>query len=500
MPISLKALAFLEILLVVGLLTFRWALALAIRRRVGPREIALTLLTPCILLVAPNPYTLYLYLIIAVLACSRNRTELAGYYLLLLPMMPVTAFEVRIGGAYIFQADIIIALGIAGLTGSMMHRPVHRHSLIMFDLAMLLMVLIFTYVGRQGGFADGLPRAFAASLLAGGAAYFVVSRGAGNAEQARSLLLMLYLAGFVTGVVAFFETIRHWSLYQEVTHHLVGFSRVRLAASGNVRGGLMRAGAAIGNSSSFGLYMAVIVSGAYAMRPAFTRVGYRLAVGCLLLALFLAQSRGAWVGAAAGYLVSYGYRGRPARAVALLVAGAALVALPSLLPPDSRLAEIMGVSGGSAETAAYRRSLLDAGLEQVRSHPLAGQPPITLMANLNELEQGQGIVDFVNSHLYVAMAAGLPLFALWLGVWLFPLVKIARRRRQILAGDSDSAIVLWPVAVLVCVMVALLFTSMADRSLIWPSLALGFAGPLLAATRRSGVNSARPRQPLVVTI
>lgn len=77
------------------------------------------------------------------------------------------------------------------------------------------------------------------------------------------------------------------------------------------------------------------------------------------------------------------------------------------------------------------------------------------------------------------MTAGIPLFLVWCCVWLSP-VFVAWRRRHMLGADLLEA----PAAIIVPVMVALAATSIMDRNLTWPTIALGLAGPCLALSRQ----------------
>ena len=150
----------------------------------------------------------------------------------------------------------------------------------------------------------------------------------------------------------------------------------------------------------------------------------------------------------------------------------------ALLPAGSRLAQSLGGGGHAQETANYRRDLAVQGFNEVKRHLLLGQPSQQLIHNLSDLTQGQHIVDFVNSHLFVAMTAGVPLFFIWLLVWLTPVAGIFRQRTRELAFVA-------PLAIVVTSFTALTFTSLVDRNMTWFMIALGLSASSLQIRRRA---------------
>ncbi|RYG35844.1 MAG: O-antigen ligase domain-containing protein, partial [Burkholderiales bacterium] len=119
--------------------------------------------------------------------------------------------------------------------------------------------------------------------------------------------------------------------------------------------------------------------------------GYAFAFGFVALAslaglvggLFATQSRGGWLAA---------IRRQWGRVV--LLGGGALVAELAILTfaRSGRLADMLG-KGQDTKNVDYRQDLLTQGLDQIKAHPLFGQPTDQLIANMSGLRQGEGIVD-----------------------------------------------------------------------------------------------------------
>ena len=86
----------------------------------------------------------------------------------------------------------------------------------------------------------------------------------------------------------------------------------------------------------------------------------------------------------------------------------------------------------------------------------------------------------VNSHLYVAMTAGLVGLGFWILIWLYPVFScwLSKRGKWGIRGIYDPCEL--PVMMILVPMITLTFTSFIDRNPIWPSIGLGLVGPCLA--------------------
>ncbi|MEG3123310.1 O-antigen ligase family protein [Sphingomonas sp. GB1N7] len=480
--LSIKSLAYLDGLLLLGLLFFRWALAGRMKGLIDARVFALTLLVPAMLMFIPYVELAYFGLVVTVML-ARNRPELCAGYLLMLPLVPELSVEYSISGLYIMRLSATSALAIGALLGLLWTRRTAKLHSGKYDLAVAALVLLFTIISARGSEANSYLRAFADNFLTIGVPYIVVSRCIGSEDDARVALSRFYLAGVLAALVAIFEASRHWALYEAIPSHL-GVKMLDIAVL-NVRAGFMRSGGPFLNPTAFAFFLAILPPGLWAIRSYFQTIGYWAVNAVLLLGLLATQSRGAWIACAAGYCALWAYRGMRLQVAGALAAFAVLYAVAGVILPESgRLAESLGRTGAAADTAEYRRLLLEGGLDQVRLHPWFGQSPTELRDAMAQLVQGQGIVDFVNGHLYVALGSGLIGFAIWIMIWGTPLMATWRRGAPV-GRSAVTKVQLVPETMLVVGMVGLCFTSTGVRALVWPTIALGLTGPLLALARRA---------------
>lgn len=473
----LKTLFVIEALMVIGLVLFRWALVPKYRGVVSSKIVALALLTPVVALFSGNFYIFCGYLIVAVAFNSRSRSELAATYVFLLPLMPLLSLEVGVGGIYLFAVTTLVAMNLGALIGLVVTSKRTTLTLGRYDLGIAALVMTFVFIYNRDATLTSILRGFSINVLEFGGPYLLISRAIGTREDIERLLLRLCLGATLTAVTALFQARWHWVVF-EAYYQSLHVPLPMLSASLSLRAGLLRTGGSIVDYGAGGLFLALIVALMPFMRPKFRPVGFWVICLISLGGLIASQSRGAWVAAIIGLLFVAAYRGLWAR-TALLAGGAIAAEIFILLfATTGRLAQIAGQTEEATGTVSYRKLLATQGVKQIQNHPLFGQSPDQLIANMPELVQGQHIVDFVNGHLFIAMAAGVPLFLIWCGIWLMPIVDAWARRRQ--ADNMMEA----PAVIIVTALTALIFTSIVDRNLTWATVAFGLAAPCMIIARR----------------
>ena len=175
------------------------------------------------------------------------------------------------------------------------------------------------------------------------------------------------------------------------------------------------------------------------------------------LALALTLVRGAWLGLAAGVLVSLaGVRRRVLAAACVVTLAAAVLALPSV----RERAETFGDAADA--TARERLAMIDGGLAMLRQRPIIGvgpgqvkqlypiyAPPEALRRHTSHLH---------NTPLQIAVERGLVGLALWLWIFVAFFVRAARVLRRVPAqAAADRALVVGALAAVTAFLVAGLF-------------------------------------------
>jgi O-antigen ligase len=174
-------------------------------------------------------------------------------------------------------------------------------------------------------------------------------------------------------------------------------------------------------------------------------------------------SRGPWIGAVLIYLA---YSALKPRAVSRLFKAGFLIAivlgLVSLSPIGEKMMASLHVTGGQPDADfIYRQRLLDRSLELVQAHPLFGDP--LAMQEMEDLRQGQGIIDIVNTYIGVLLFYGWVGLVLFLGFALSALTAVAKAAKAAFSTDPDWALLGFNIAA--CI-VGMLFM-IADCSLMF---------------------------------
>jgi O-antigen ligase len=492
---AFSALCYTLAIVLVGLFVYRKCLP-AERRDILPQRffvyVAVVYTTAFL---APHLMIVRAALVVLPALFARSRSEAASLYLLTLPMLPPLQVNDMLGSMFLlrFSTTHFIALGLALAVmvkpGPM--RPVPAR----FDLAFALLMLLFVVIGGRGEPFTTWLRAILDNLLNYVLPYYLLSRTLTRSEDTERALLTLGGAAFAFAGFAAFEVSRTWAVFQAMYTHL------DIMLEGNnfmlkLRAGLLRPPGPFVESTSFGIFLAVGLLAAVSQRRRFKGWRWAPVIGGIGFGLVLAQARGDWIGALIGLLALYAFAGR--RAAASLVAAAAgigYVLLYLAAHSSRRIADALGMTAGTDSTAVYRQQLLSDGLNQVRASPLFGKPLSQVTASMQHLTQGEHIVDFVNSHLYVVLITGLLGFAAWLIVWAIGAASLWPLRRRRASGDPVAAQPAFVFAVLIALFVILTFTSLFERNSHWLVLMLALGGAMVAQRRPAAAAEPLIRDP-----
>jgi O-antigen ligase len=269
--------------------------------------------------------------------------------------------------------------------------------------------------------------------------FFVVSRSLSNRRALAEAQAAFCVSCAVMAAVAIFESMRHWLLYVDIA---IRWKGVPGAGIYLMRGNSLRALASSANSLSLG-YLLAIAFGLWLYLQSHVEPMRKRIIVVLLywLGLLATYSRGPWLSALVIYFafaaLSPGASSRlfKATGVALLVAAAI-----SLSPLGERIASVTPFLGGSVDVGSivYRQRLAARSWELIREHPFFGDQ--LMYSKMEDLRQGQGIIDLVNTYAEVALQYGLIGLALFVGFILVGLFKVYRLARATVPCDPDLAL------------------------------------------------------------
>jgi O-antigen ligase len=268
------------------------------------------------------------------------------------------------------------------------------------------------------------------------ALYFAVSRSCYDRARIAEAMAAFCLGCAVMALVAIYESARHWLLYIDLLDWTDYAARSYLE-----RGGVLRAQASAGHALVLGYLLAIAFGFWLYLQRRVDSKRLRLTVALLFwLGLVAAYSRGPWVGAVAIYLVFMavgpGAFGRVFKAGAVVAVAFWIV---SLTPLGDRIVKVLPFFGGSVDNAnvVYRQKLAERSWELIQAHPFFGDQ--LAYAKMEDLRQGQGIIDLVNTYAEVALSYGLVGLFFLVGFALTALVRAYRTVRETNVSDPDLA-------------------------------------------------------------
>jgi len=248
--------------------------------------------------------------------------------------------------------------------------------------------------------------------------YYVLSRGLRGIETVNHVVKGLVVTGTYIAMFAFVEAILKWKIYTELGGYLSAFTAGSLHNLYEVRYGLLRVAVSLTHPITLGFYLSFIFGLAvYLLRvEKATRLGYMLFYGLFVGAMYLTVSRGAWVGFAALLFVLLVYKLSPKVRIILLLLSVVLSPLLSFVDMGESQPSSSTSSDGVDEfgTMEYRYNLALASFKVIPRQFFFGSRTYKEYPEMQELEQGQKIIDIVNGYLHIALDYGMLALAVFL--------------------------------------------------------------------------------------
>lgn len=476
---------YLEVVYFLGFLLARWALRPEVMKLVPPRIALLPLLT--ILLAKFSP-TLGIYLALLFMipfVVVRTRAEAAMTMLALLLPTPPLEIPLSIGSLGLISLtpslSICTACILIGLSKPGGGPGSNSRGGYLFIPALLILTVVES---RGNSFAFSVRNSFG-HFLAVGLPSLIIAKFVTNEKDARRFLIAVIVVTTIIAALGVFEGLKNWPLYQTIFKRFM--LHERLSATLNVRAGHLRAPGPYRTPTDFGFALTVSAMAVLSSRWAFkTQATFAALIGVFIMAVLNTQSRGALLGFFVGGVALAFYRRKVGVQMGLVAfAVAAGLGLAAVKASDGPLAERLGLSGHAATTADYRNQLLDQGWVEFKSAPIIGRPRSQVAIDLADLVQGEGIIDFVNTYLWIGVMTGSVGLAIFFAAVVKAFASLLPRPKDAKAMDVLGG---YAFSALVAALTMLAFTSFYGIGRIWFVLILSFT--VVASRLRS--QSAKP--------
>jgi O-antigen ligase len=385
---------------------------------------------------------------------GKKDTNPLAYFLFLMnviPSLPIQIPTAALGIGELFPVDIFVLLSFCVLLPAARRlRTAERESgrkLRFMDWLLLgyiaLRIILFVppdlpnHVILQTSFTGDLRTAlflFTTVYLV----YYVASRSCPNRRSIGDAMAALCLACTIMALIACLEGMKNWPLYNQL---YVAWDPGGFGGGYLLRGGSLRAAASAGHPLALGYLLAVALGFWLYLQTQLQRRLHRLIVAAVLCGgLLITFSRGPWLGALVIYLVYAALSRRGSRFLKAAIAPLMLCGLLSLTPLGDRIANMLPFMGGQVDVGSltYRERLADRSWELILEHPLFGDQ--LAYSHMEDLRQGQGIIDIVNTYVDVTLFYGFVGLALFASFILLGLGNAYRARAAWLSIDPDSAL------------------------------------------------------------
>jgi len=395
----------------------------------------------------------WLYALVAVptfLWANRKDSNSIALYLLMLHVVPPVGFIIPImGNNGLFPLDNYRLLAFCVLLPATLRYRKNREAgapsrFGVLDVMLLafgaLQVMLYTSPDLPVAIPDSPTNAARRAVLFfldTYLLYFAVSRTCDSRRKIVDAVATFCLACAVMALIAVFENVRHWLLYLETVGNW-GFALT--STMWLTRGAELRAQASAGHALSLGYLLAVGFGFWLYLKSHVPNGARRIAVTLLLWGgLFAAVSRGPWLGALTEYFAFFAAGPRAFSRLAkgtIIAAGVGLLIFVS--PIGDRIIEVLPVMGNTQDfNIVYRQRLADRAWGIVMEHPFFGdQFPYPEM---EDLRQGEGIIDIVNSYIGIGLAYGFTGLFCFLGFILLGMTKVYARTKELVHTDPDLA-------------------------------------------------------------
>jgi hypothetical protein len=233
-----------------------------------------------------------------------------------------------------------------------------------------------------------------------------------------------------------FEAVMRWPLYGE----LPDFWHLPTSASVVYRGDSLRALASVGHSLIMG-YLCAVAFGVWAwLARQVPSTAIRIGFGAWMwIGMITAYSRAPWLVAIMIFVVYLALQPRGfVRLMQVGVIGAIAGGVALASPIGGKIIDNLPFVGTvDSQNVVYRQRLADISWFLIQQNPVLGDPFV--LDKMEEMRQGEGIIDLVNTYAAVALFSGLVGAALFSSVLLSAATRFFSAMRRAAKYNQDYA-------------------------------------------------------------
>ncbi len=440
-------------------------------------------------------YNILAFLIVPMFAQQR-RHIVPIYVFAMFTLAPVIS-NIAIGGVYIVGMHSVIALTLGAALMAAVKGGGPNAGWSGAGICVFVIFLVYVWPGARSTSATNIARLLIENGLTMLVPYYVVRRCARTMDEIKLVMVGLVAAAAALSMLALYEAWSTWPLYRVIFDHY-GIPMTS-GLSVKLRGGMLRSPGPFPEPTSFAFWLSLAALAGVMSPWMFRSRAAHVALSALLIVGMTApQSRGAWLGLAAGFIIYQAMTGK----LAALAKGAVIVAVSGVLIYGAalsipRVGNMVGLNSAGVIGPDYRQILLDRGVEEAKKNIWVGEEMSQVQYNLRDLYQGEGMIDFVNTYLYVLLLTGLIGLVPFVIAITWPIVDLWRMRPRL--GPGGVGQIAFVGGALGSMVLMLIFTGLLGRSTMILCMMLALAATM-SRMRAPVAVERRPRSPRVSII
>jgi O-antigen ligase len=179
------------------------------------------------------------------------------------------------------------------------------------------------------------------------------------------------------------------------------------------------------------------------------------------------------------------FRGFARLGLLLAIAVPLLVALPA----GKEILDYLPFIGTvEAENITYRQRLVEISMREILEHPLFGVFDYIYSPAMQELKQGQGIIDIVNTYMGIGLSSGLAGLSIFAGFFAAVVLGIFRNMRELADRNAENYLlgrILLATLLGILVMIFAVSNILAIPVIYWSVAGLGVAYARMLAVAKA---------------
>jgi len=369
---------------------------------------------------------------------ARHRIYAAGISIFLIISLPSIELTLNIGGIQLIDLSIITSVILGLLAASTTWTGKFSPEKYTNNYSTYAIVAVLTFINARDTTLTNILRVAIENFISYIIPYIILRNSLRDYASIRAMALFVIAAGVAVSAIAMFESFMVWPMYQTYSQSFGTITNANV----KMRGGMLRAAGPSMNPPLSAAVLALCFVTTFASASLFkTKMGHRMALGIIALGLFCMQARVGWLGAIAGSIgVLISNRGIKAFTIYAPIILLAFGGVYGLAQFDEGFANLAGFSADAKGSSEYRNRADTRSIEIIKEHPLIGQSIAAVESQMEDLRQGEGIIDFTNGYMAISLFSGIIGLLIFASGIFYQSYNSYTGRRLVLSRESGSLV------------------------------------------------------------